>query len=219
MLPLLDKLGGPESFPHYPVGWALAMDTPYLWTKQVSGGAIRSRWHHVIDVVPTLLEAASLPAPYSVDGVAQKPLEGVSMCYSFDDSSASDRHTTQYFEMPWVTDAKVSFADDRWELYDTNRDWTQADDLSAEHPEKLRELQEQFLIEAAKYQVFPLDDRTIERFIPALAGRPDLMGNRTSMTFSRVCVSYRRTPYRTSKTGRTRSPPRSMRRRIAAQPA
>jgi arylsulfatase len=222
MLPLLDKLGGPESFPHYPVGWALAMDTPYQWTKQVashyggtrngmivhwpngiqSRGAIRNQWHHVIDVVPTLLEAASLPLPYSVDGVAQKPLEGVSMCYSFDDSSAPDRHTTQYFEMlgnrgiyhrgwtavtrhrlPWVSDAKMSFADDRWELYDTTRDWTQAHDLSTEHPEKLRELQEQFLIEAAKYQVFPLDDRTIERFIPALAGRPDLMGHRTSMTF------------------------------------
>ncbi|MFC7650599.1 sulfatase-like hydrolase/transferase [Streptosporangium lutulentum] len=168
----LDKLGGPESYPHYPVGWALAMDTPYQWTKQVAShyggtrnglivhwprgigkaGEIRHQWHHVIDVTPTILEVTGLPAPYFVDGIAQKPIEGISMLYSFDDAGAPERHTTQYFEMfgnrgiyhlgwtavtrhriPWEvgTQAMRSFDEDIWELYDTGVDWTQARDLVA----------------------------------------------------------------------------------------
>ncbi|GAA3471936.1 arylsulfatase [Nonomuraea roseola] len=219
----LDKLGGPESYPHYPFGWALAMDTPYQWTKQVAshyggtrnglivhwpsgietGGGIRNQWHHVIDVVPTILEVTGLPEPYSVDGVAQRPIEGVSMRYSFADADAPERHTTQYFEMfgnrgiyhlgwtavtrhriPWQPgDQKTrAFDDDVWELYDTNTDWTQARDLAEQEPGRLARLKEQFLIEAAKYQVFPLDDRLSERFNPDIAGRPDLLGDRTSMT-------------------------------------
>jgi arylsulfatase len=222
VLPRLDDLGGPKAFNHYPVGWAHAMNSPYQWTKQVAShfggtrngmalswpkgikakGEIRQQFHHVIDIVPTILEAAGLPEPYMVNGVAQKPVEGVSMAYSFDDPDAEDRHVTQYFEMfgnrgiyhegwtavthhstPWLARELPSFDEDEWELYDTTKDWSQARDLSKEMPEKLRELQELFLIEASKYNVFPLDDRRYERFNPAIAGRPDLPAGRTTMTF------------------------------------
>jgi arylsulfatase len=222
VLPRLEDLGGPKAFNHYPVGWAHAMNSPYQWTKQVAShfggtrngialswpngiearGEIRQQFHHVIDIVPTILEAAGLPEPYSVNGVAQKPIEGGSMAYSFDDPDAEDRHVTQYFEMfgnrgiyhegwtavthhstPWLSREWPSFDEDEWELYDTTMDWSQARDLSKEMPDKLRELQELFLIEASKYDVFPLDDRVYERFNPAIAGRPDLPAGRTTMTF------------------------------------
>jgi arylsulfatase len=220
----LDELGGPMAFNHYPVGWAHAMNTPYQWTKQVAShfggtrnatavswpnsikarGEIRQQFHHVIDIVPTLLEAAGLPEPYMVNGIAQKPIEGVSMVYSFNDAKAEDRHVTQYFEMfgnrgiyhegwtavtkhrtPWALGQiqLPQFHEDNWELYDTTVDWSQANDLSKEMPDKLRELQDLFFIEAAKYNVFPLDDRTAERFNPAIAGRPDLARGRETMTF------------------------------------
>jgi arylsulfatase len=224
VLPHLNELGGPKHFNHYPVGWAHAMNAPYQWTKQVAShfggtrngcaiswpngikarGEIRHQFHHVIDIVPTILEAAGLPEPYMVNGVAQKPLEGVSMNYAFDDAEADDRHVTQYFEMfgnrgiyhdgwtavtkhrtPWeIGQIQLpKFSEDDWELYNTEVDWSQANDLSKELPEKLRELQDLFLVEAAKYNVFPLDDRTGERFNAAVAGRPDLPAGRTSMTF------------------------------------
>ncbi|WP_184728829.1 arylsulfatase [Saccharopolyspora phatthalungensis] len=218
-------LGDATTHAHYPVGWALAMNTPYQWTKQVAShfggirdgmivhwpagiadrGGIRDQFHHVIDVVPTILEAAGLPHPAEVNGVAQQPIEGTSMLYSFNDPAAPDRHRVQYFEMvgnrgiyhdgwmavtrhgtPWVMvhdGARRSFDDDRWELYDTNVDWTQAHDLAAEHPDKLRELQQLFLVEAAKHNVLPLDDRMTERENPLEAGRLDLMGERRSVTF------------------------------------
>jgi arylsulfatase len=222
VLPRLDDIGGPMAFNHYPVGWAHAMNSPYQWTKQVAShfggtrngmalswpqgieakGEIRQQFHHVIDIVPTILEIAGLPEPYMVNGVAQKPLEGVSMAYTFDNPDAEDRHVTQYFEMfgnrgiyhegwtavthhstPWIRRQWPSFDQDEWELYDTTQDWSQARDLSKEMPDKLRELQELFLIEAAKYDVFPLDDRVYERFNAAVAGRPDLPGDRRTMTF------------------------------------
>ena len=222
VLPRLEELGSPKSFNHYPVGWAHAMNTPYQYTKQVAShwggtrnataiswpkriearGEIRQQFHHVIDIVPTILEAAGVPEPYMVNGVAQKPLEGVSMAYTFDNPEVEDRHVTQYFEMfgnrgiyhegwtavtrhslPWLTREWPSFDEDEWELYDTTKDWSQAHDLSKEMPEKLRELQELFLIEATKYNVFPLDDRRYERFNAAIAGRPDLAGDRKTMTF------------------------------------
>jgi arylsulfatase len=222
VLPQLDLAGGPKAYNHYPVGWAHAMNSPYQYTKQVAShwggtrnamavswpngfkakGEIRQQFHHVIDIVPTILEAAGLPEPYMVNGVAQKPLEGVSMAYTFDDPEAEDRHTTQYFEMfgnrgiyhegwtavthhssPWIVGNLPSFDEDEWELYDTTKDWSQAHDLSKEMPEKLRELQQLFMIEAAKYNVFPLDDRRYERFNAAVAGRPDLPGERKTMTF------------------------------------
>jgi arylsulfatase len=222
VLERLNDLGSPKAFNHYPVGWAHAMNAPYQWTKQVAShfggtrngcaiswpngiearGEIRHQFHHVIDIVPTILEAASLPEPYLVNGIAQKPMEGVSMMYAFDDGDAEDRHLTQYFEMfgnrgiyhegwtavtqhsiPWLLMEMPSFAEDEWELYDTRKDWSQANDLSKEMPEKLRELQDLFLVEAAKYNVFPLDDRRSERFDPSIAGRPDLPAGRTTMTF------------------------------------
>ncbi|HWE18237.1 MAG TPA: arylsulfatase [Hyphomicrobiaceae bacterium] len=216
----LDQFGGTESYNHYAVGWAHAMDTPYQWTKQVAShfggtrnglivhwprgikgkGEIRSQFHHVIDIAPTVLEVAGLPEPLMVHGVAQKPIEGVSMAYSFNDAKAAERHETQYFEMmgnrgiyhkgwtavtkhrtPWeTTSAKMpAFDDDSWELYDTTKDWSQSKNIASEHPDKLRELQRLWLIEAVKYNVLPLDDRFAERANPEIAGRPELVkGNR-----------------------------------------
>jgi arylsulfatase A-like enzyme len=160
-------------------------------------GEVRSQFHHVIDVAATVLEAAGLPEPAFVHGVQQMPLHGVSMVPSFDDAAAPERRETQYFEMfcnrgiyhkgwtavtrhstPWVTAEMPAFDDDVWELYGPD-DWTQAHDLAAEQPDKLRELQRLFLIEATKYDVLPLDDRRFERFNAELAGRPQLIrGNR-----------------------------------------
>ncbi len=217
----IDDFGTPKAYNHYAVGWAHAMDTPYQWTKQVashwggtrngtivhwpkaikSSGEVRSQFHHVIDVAPTVLEAAGLPHPVSVNGVQQKPLEGVSMGYSFDDAGAAERHTTQYFEMfcnrgiyhrgwtavtrhsvPWLLAENPPLAEDVWELYDPD-DWTQANDLASEQPEKLEELHRLFLIEAAKYNVLPLDDRRAERFNPDLAGRPQLVRGKSQLLF------------------------------------
>jgi arylsulfatase len=193
------------------------MDTPYQWTKQVAShwggtrngtivhwpngvnakGEVRTQFHHVIDLAPTILEAAGIPAPTFVNGVLQEPLHGVSMVYSFDDGAAAERHETQYFEMfcnrgiyhkgwtavtrhstPWLMAETAPLEADVWELYGPD-DWTQAHDLAAEQPEKLAELQGLFMLEGAKYNVFPLDDRRAERFNPDLAGRPQLIrGNR-----------------------------------------
>jgi Sulfatase len=169
------------------------------WPNRINAnGEIRQQFHHVIDVAATVLDAAGLPEPQFVHGVQQMPLHGVSMVPSFDDPAAPERRETQYFEMfcnrgvyhegwtavtrhsvPWVMAAELpSFEDDVWELYGPD-DWTQAHDLSNEQPDKLRELQRLFLIEAVKYNVLPLDDRRAERFNPDLAGRPQLVrGNR-----------------------------------------
>jgi len=216
----LDNFGGAESFNHYAVGWAHAMNAPLQWTKQVAshfGGTrngtivhwprgikakaeIRSQFHHVIDIAPTILEAAGLPEPVFVNGVQQRPIEGVSMLYSFDNANAEGRHETQYFEMignrgiyhkgwtavtkhrtPWETGiVKLpAFDDDVWELYDTTNDWSQSKDLANQNPQKLRELQRLWLIEAVKYNVVPLDDRMAERANAEIAGRPQLVkGNR-----------------------------------------
>jgi arylsulfatase A-like enzyme len=224
MMERLDEFGGPNSYNHYAVGWAHAMDTPYQWTKQVAshfGGTrngtivhwpggieakaeVRSQFHHVIDVAPTILEAAGLPEPVSVHGVQQLPYEGVSMAYSFDDGAAPDRHETQYFEMfgnrgiyhkgwtavtrhktPWILvgEQAPAFDDDKWELYDTTSDWSQARDLAAEQPERLHELQRLWLIEATRYGVLPLDDRAAERVNPEIAGRPQLVKGSSQLLF------------------------------------
>jgi arylsulfatase len=218
----LGKLGGPESYNHYAVGWAHAMNTPYQWTKQVAShwggtrngtivhwpkgikakGEIRSQFHHVIDVAPTVLEAAGIPEPVSVEGIHQDPLEGVSMLYSFNDAKAAERHETQYFEMfgnrgiyhkgwtavtkhvtPWIQGKSIPLDDDVWELYDTSKDWSQAKDLSKENPKKLMELQRLWLIEAVRYKVLPIDDRMMEKINPDTAGRPVLIKGKTQLLF------------------------------------
>src|SRR5271166_5666912 len=216
----IDKFGGTESYNHYAVGWAHAMNAPYQWTKQVAShwggtrngaivhwpkhiqakGEIRSQFHHVIDVAPTILEAA----PLSVNGVQQKPIEGVSMLYSFNDSKAAERHETQYFEMfgnrgiyhkgwtavtrhktPWILigEKVLAFDDDVWELYDTTKDWSQANNLAKEMPEKLRELQRLWLIEAVHYNVLPLDDDLAKKMNPDFAGRPVLIKGTSQILF------------------------------------
>jgi len=221
----IDKFGGPDSYNHYAVGWAHAMNAPYQWTKQVashwggtrngtivhwpkgikSQGELRSQFHHVIDVAPTVLEAAGLPQPMSVNGVQQRPIEGVSMLYSFNDPKAAERHETQYFEMfgnrgiyhqgwtavtrhktPWILigEKTPTFDDDVWELYDTNKDWSQANNLAKQMPEKLHELQRLWLIEATRYNVLPLDDDLGKKMNPDTAGRPSLIKGKTQLLFS-----------------------------------
>jgi arylsulfatase len=217
----LDKIGGPESYNHFPVGWAWAMNTPFQWGKQVAShfggtrnpmvvswpqrigdaGGVRTQFHHCIDVVPTILAAAGIPEPVMVNGVAQKPIEGVSMLYSFDDAKAKGNRPTQYFEMfgnraiyhdgwiaacrhgrlPWMNAGSFSFEDDTWELYDIEKDFSEYKDVAAEHPQRLRELQTLFYAEAGKYNVLPLDDRFAERADPAL--RPSLIAGRTDFTY------------------------------------
>lgn len=218
----IDDLGTPAAYNHYAVGWAHAMDTPYQWTKQVAShfggtrngtivhwpgnvkakGEIRSQFSHVIDIAPTILEAAGIPAPTIVNSAQQAPYEGVSMLYTFNDAKAAERHETQYFEMfcnrgiyhkgwtavtrhgiPWLGSYKRAFDDDVWELYDTNTDWTQSKNLATENPKKLAELKRLFLIEATKYNVIPLDDRTFERFNADLAGRPQLIKGNSQILF------------------------------------
>jgi len=220
----LGKLGGPESYNHYAVGWAHAMNTPYQWTKQVAShfggtrngtivhwpkgikgkGEIRSQFHHVIDVAPTILELAGLPQPLSVNGVQQRPIEGVSMAYAFNDAAAADRHETQYFEMfgnrgiyhkgwtavtrhktPWllIGEKVPAFDDDNWELYDTSKDWSQANNLAQKMPERLHELQRLWLIEAVRYNVLPLDDDLGRRINSDTAGRPVLIKGNSQVLF------------------------------------
>jgi arylsulfatase len=221
MLKVVDKWGGPETYPHMAAGWAVALDTPFAWTKQVAsdfGGTrnglvvhwpkgikakngIRAQFSHVIDVAPTVLEAAGLPEPKSVDGTPQISMEGVSMAYSFDDPGAKERHATQYFEIAgnraiyhdgwfartihraaWEYQPRTTLQRDVWELFDVRADFSLANDLAAGNPAKLAELQALFMSEAEKYHVLPIDDRALERSNAAAVGRPDLMAGRSSLT-------------------------------------
>lgn len=223
MLERIDEWGGPSTYPHMAAGWAVMFDTPYKWTKQVAsdfGGTKvgmvvhwpdgfearneqRGQFAHVTDIAPTILEAAGLPFPRSVNGVPQRPMDGTSLVYSFDDADAPERHTTQYFEVfgnraiyddgwyartvhkePWEAEPQAPLSQNIWELYDTSSDFSLAKDLTAENPDKLAELQTVFMIEASKNNVLPIDDRLIERINPEIAGRPDLMGGRTTLTLS-----------------------------------
>jgi arylsulfatase len=202
----------------------VAWDTPYQYTKEVAShfggtrngmamawpakikdkGGIRNQFHHVIDIVPTILEAAGLPEPVMVNGIAQKPIEGVSMAYTWTDAKAPGRRTTQYFEMfgsraiyhdgwiasapppspPWNFTAKP-IADVmngyKWELYDIEEDWTQANDLAAKMPDKLRDMQQRFIMEAEKFHVFPLDATRLSRFI---SNKPNYSPGRTLFTYA-----------------------------------
>ncbi|MGR9099205.1 MAG: arylsulfatase [Gammaproteobacteria bacterium] len=217
----LDQWGGPETYPHMAAGWAVAFDAPFMWTKQVAsnfGGTrngmvihwpkgikakneIRGQFHHVIDVAPTILEAARLPEPKVVNGIKQKPIEGVSMAYTFNDDKAKDRHRTQYFEIlgnraiyhdgwlagtvhraPWEFEPRHSLTEDVWELYDVSKDFSLGNDLAKAKPQKLAEMQKLFMEEAVKYSVLPLDDRLLERLTASAVGRPDVMAGRTSLT-------------------------------------
>ncbi len=221
MMDHIEAWGDPTTFPHFAIGWAWAGNTPFQWTKQVAShfggtrngmvlhwprgikakGEVRSQFHHVVDVAATALEAAKLPEPKMVNGVKQRPMDGVSMLYSADSPKAADRRTTQYFEMfgnrgiyhqgwvactrhsiPWLLAENPPLSGDVWELYNVDKDFSQANDLAAKEPAKLKELQDMFLKEAARNNVLPIDDRRAERFNPAIAGRPDLLGGRKTLT-------------------------------------
>ncbi len=223
LVKLIDQWGNPDTYPHMAAGWAVAFDAPFSWTKQVasdfggtrngmvihwptrikSKGQVRSQFHHVIDIAPTILEAAGLPEPNMVNGTPQIPMEGVSMVYSFDDAKARDRHVTQYFEIAgnraiyhdgwmartihraaWEREVRRPLEQDIWELYDARGDFSLADDLAAKHPKKLAEMQALFMKEAQAHHVLPIDDRFVERGLAEVVGRPDLMAGRTSLTLA-----------------------------------
>ena len=217
----MDELGGPTTFNHYPIGWAHAMDTPFQWTKQIAShfggtrngmvmswparikdkGTVRTQFHHVIDIAPTILDAIGVPMPAVLNGVPQKPVEGVSMVYTFNDPKAPTTRRTQYFEMfanraiyndgwvaattpplpPWGSGATIPVDDYKWELYDITKDFSEANNLAAQEPKKLREMQELFWIEAARHNVLPLDNSKLERMN---------VDNRPSLTRGRALFTY-----------------------------
>jgi arylsulfatase len=219
----LDRWGMPGTSPHYAVGWAWAGDTPFQWTKQVAShfggtrnamivswpnritdqGAVRSQFHHCIDVMPTLLEVVGIVEPIEVNGQSQRPIEGVSFAYTFgaENTFEPSRHRQQYFEMfgnramyrdgwiascrhgrlPWETSGSTGFDDDTWELYHIAEDFSQAVDLAQQEPTRLRELQDLFMADAARFNVLPLDDRFAERLDVTL--RPSYFAGRDRVTF------------------------------------
>jgi arylsulfatase len=218
-----DEIGTWTTYNHYPVGWAHAMDTPFQWTKQIAShyggtrnamviswpariadkGGLRPQWHHVIDIAPTILEVTGLQMPASVNGVTQRPVEGVSMAYSFADANAPSTRTTQYFEMlgnraiyhdgwvaattptdlPWAAAGSTVDVIDGydWELYNVTDDFSEAVNLADENPVKLRDLQRQFYVEATRYNVLPLDNSKTQRLDPAI--RPSLTRGRKVFTY------------------------------------
>jgi arylsulfatase A-like enzyme len=219
----IDELGGPKWFNHFPSAWAHAMNTPFQWTKQVAShfggtrnpmvvswpakikdkGGIRTQFLHVIDLVPTLYEAIGITPPTTLNGIEQKPIEGVSFLKSFIDARAPETRQTQYFELlvnrgiyqdgwmassrsfvPWVP-VRGDFdpLKAKWELYHVDSDFTQAEDLATKHPEKVKELEAIFWREAEKYRVLPLDWRAVERLNAELQGRPRLAGKRNTFVY------------------------------------
>jgi arylsulfatase A-like enzyme len=223
MLPHIEDLGTWKTYNHYPVGWAHALDTPFQWTKQIAShfggtrngmvisyppritdrGGLREQWHHVIDILPTILDVVGVEQPARVNGVDQRPVEGVSMAYTFDQPDTPSTRRTQYFELfgnraiyhdgwiaattpvgpPWSSAAVTVDVIDgyEWELYHVEADFSEAHNLAAEHPGKLDELKALFYEEAAKYNVLPLDNDRVHRLNPV--NRPDLAGGRTSFTY------------------------------------
>ena len=222
MLKHYDDWGGPSTYPHFSAGWAVAMDAPFSYTKQVASdfggtrngmiiqwpagikakGEVRSQFGHVIDIAPTIYEITKIPAPNTVNGIKQDPIEGTSLAYTFNDAKAPEQHKVQYFEMfgnrafyqdgwyartihrpAWRPKPLNTLQEDKWELYNTNEDFSLANDLSAINPDKLKDMQTEFMKEAEKYHVLPLDDRLLERTNAELMGRPTVMGNRTKVTY------------------------------------
>ena len=227
MLKKYDKWGSRETYPHMAAGWAVMFDVPYTWTKQVgsdfggtkvgmairwpkgikSNGGLRTQFSHVIDIAPTILEAAGLPEPKMVNGVEQRPMDGISLVYAFNDAASPEKHTTQYFEIagnraiyhegwyartihraPWEQTPRRPLSEDIWELYDVANDFSLTNDLAAQNPEKLKELQDLFMQEAEKNHALPIDDRVFERLVAANVGRPDIMGDRTTLTLAEGMV-------------------------------
>ncbi|AYC32393.1 arylsulfatase [Pseudomonas cavernae] len=228
-LAVIDELGGPKHFNHFPAGWAHAMDTPFQWTKQVAShfggtrnpviiswparikdkGGVRSQFHHISDVMPTILETAGIQAPDALNGTPQKPLDGISMLYTFEDAKAPGRRTKQLFEMfvnrgiyqngwmassmsfvPWEAErAKLDIDKTKWELYNLNKDFTQANDLAAQHPDKLKALQDLWWAEASRLSVLPLDPRGPERMSDQITGRPSLAAGRKSFVYDTPLVA------------------------------
>ncbi|MCA9111140.1 MAG: arylsulfatase [Planctomycetaceae bacterium] len=220
-LAAINTLGTEKHYNHFPAAWAWAMDTPFQWTKQIAShfggtrnglaiswpkgikarGEVRHQFHHVIDIAPTILELIGVEMPAQFNGVAQKPVEGVSLAYTFEDAKAKDRRTTQYFEMlgnqgiyhdgwmasairgvPWLSENKPGdLLDMPWELYHIDEDFSQANDLAEKHPEKVQELVKLFFAEGSKYNVLPLDDRKTARL--DVANRPSLTAGRTSFNY------------------------------------
>jgi arylsulfatase len=223
MLMHYDEWGGPSTYPHFSAGWAVAMDAPFSYTKQVASdfggtrngmiiqwpagikakGEVRSQFGHVIDIAPTVYEVSKIPAPDMVNGIQQDPVEGTSLAYTFSDAGAAEQHKVQYFEMfanrgiyqdgwfartihraAWEMKYRApSLAEDKWELYNTNEDFSLADDISSQNPEKLKAMQDMFIAEAEKFHVLPIDDRLLERTNAELMGRPTVMGTRNSVTY------------------------------------
>jgi len=222
MMKHIDEWGGPSTYPHYAAGWAVALDAPFAWTKQVASdfggtrnamvahwpagikakGEIRSQFTHAIDIAPTVFEVCHVPAPTTVNGIKQDPIEGTSFLYSFDDAGAKEKHTTQYFEMfgnraiykdgwyartihraAWNSKPYTSLTGDKWELYNSNEDFSLSTDVASQNTDKLKELQALFMSEAEKYHVLPIDDRLLIRTDAKAVGRPDVMGERTSITY------------------------------------
>jgi arylsulfatase len=222
----LDELGSWKTDNHFPAGWAIAMDTPLQWTKLIAshlGGTrtglaiswparirgrneIRTQWEHVIDIAPTILEAVGIQAPDTVDGIRQKPIEGISMLDTFANPGSPSRHTRQYFEVsgsraqyddgwmasttplvaPWEAThrASVDIIDGYpWELYNLGKDFSQADNLAAKYPDKLKQLQKEFYEDAARYQVLPLDNSGAARMNGDLVGRPNPLRGKQELTY------------------------------------
>lgn len=227
MLKKYDKWGGPETYPHMAAGWAVMLDAPYQWTKQVgsdfggtkvgmsirwpkgikANGGLRPQFSHVIDIAPTILEAARLPEPKMVNGVEQRPMDGVSLLYAFNDAKAEEKHTTQYFEItgnraiyhkgwyartihraPWERVVRRPLAEDIWELYEVANDFSLTNNLAAKNPEKLKEMQALFMKEAERNHALPIDDRLFERTIASNVGRPDIMGDRKTLNLAEGMV-------------------------------
>jgi arylsulfatase len=222
MLKHYDEWGSESTYPHFAAGWAVAMDSPFSYTKQVASdfggtrngmiiqwpagfkakGEIRSQFGHVIDIAPTVFEISKIPAPKMVNGIEQDPIEGISLAYTFNEAKAKERHTVQYFEMfgnraiyqdgwyartihrpAWKLKPATTLQEDKWELFNTEKDFSLANDLASKNGDKLKVMQELFMQEAEKFHVLPIDDRLLERTNAELMGRPTVMGNRTSITY------------------------------------